>query len=119
MGSYATYGSAGTSAIVIKQGAPETPAVEASPQLPTVDGVIDPTAVTEGAVAASNFIQVIDGHIFISGISALDVGSIVVIGLTTIATLMKTYYDFVDWRERRLARRQQQEITDGQANPPP
>lgn len=115
MGSYATYGSTGATAVVINKGAPEPPAGDVSATVPDPSGFIDPTLTGE---IVRPFVDVIDGHIFIGGISALDVGSIMVLVLTALGALMKLYYDYTDWRERRLARAASEEMENEAESPP-
>lgn len=115
MGSYATYGSTGATAVVINKGAPEPPTGDVSATVPDPTGVIDPALARE---IGQPFVDVINGHIFIGGISALDVGSIMVLILTALGALMKLYYDYTDWRERRLARLVEEDIENEAESPP-
>ena len=109
MGSYALYGSTGTAGVMIKMRTPtgegtvlETAAelVKSTPPPPESESIFS-TLLT---YLLENIITVVDGKIFIGDVSALEAGSIILIAVSLIGALNKSYYDFTDWKERRRAR---------------
>ena len=55
----------------------------------------------EGDGSIVDAITVKAGHLYIYDISILDVGSTLVIGLTGLATVVRAFYDFSAWLDRR------------------
>jgi len=102
MGSYAVYGGTGAAAAYVKNNAPEplTQRVGES----TTSFIGDDPVATIGSLIPPELITVVDGRLYIGDISALDIGSMILIVFSVAATLFKAYYDYTDWRERRLAR---------------
>lgn len=113
MGSYMVYGGSGVVNLAIAEMASEVPIslVETTHLAKSVADTATvaaehtiPTGTFTSEIAAKLGIDVVtvaDGHIYLSGISALDIGSTVVIILTAVATLIRAYYDMSDWRDRR------------------
>jgi hypothetical protein len=102
MGSYAVYGGTGAAAAYVKNNAPDPLTPSSTSTL--ASGPIEDPVNTVGSIFGPDFIAVVDGRLYIGDVSALDIGSIVLIILSVAATLFKAYYDYTDWRERRLAR---------------
>jgi hypothetical protein len=102
MGSYAVYGGTGAAAAYVKNNAPG-PLTPPSTSTPTPGPIEEPVG-TLGSFFGPELVSVVDGRLYIGDVSALDIGSMVLIVFSVAATLFKAYYDYTDWRERRLAR---------------
>lgn len=94
---YFVYGSAMTAGVVM-QTKDHSPVAS---HVPLADGV--PELVLMGVM------KIVDGKIFLWDIAVTDFGSIVIIILTLIITLVKSYYDFTDWRSRERSRIEERE----------
>lgn len=109
MGSYALYGTTGTAGVVIKirpaggEGGAADAVINLAKDVPPPPET-ESIFTTIMSYISENIITVVDGKIFIGDVSALEVGSIILIAVSLIGALNKSYYDFTDWRERRRAR---------------
>lgn len=105
MGSYAVYGGTGAAGVYIKTTGGQTQ--------PPVDSAVAEFASTEAAESffgallrqfELELVNVVDGRVYLGDISALELGSMMLISFSLIATGFKAFYDYTDWRDRKLAR---------------
>jgi len=103
MGSYTVYGGAAAANIAIQKRVEDDPTLIATNlTMPSPDALapLDPISHYVSGMGIDGLI-VRSGHIYLDGVSITDIGTTLLVILTITATLIRAWYDFNDWRDKR------------------